>query len=57
METSEGKKRRVRRRRRGKVVEKVLEAIADYLIEMGGYYRPRLNVILGLLIKYRVLPI
>ena len=52
MKNSKGVKKKNRRRRKGKVVEKVLEAIADYLIKAGGYYKPRINVILGLLIKY-----
>lgn len=33
------------------VVELILETIADELIEMGGYYKPRLNMIIGYLIK------
>ncbi len=35
----------------GEVVESILETIADELIDMGGYIKPRLNVLVGLLIK------
>ncbi|PIQ72998.1 CRISPR-associated endonuclease Cas2 [Candidatus Roizmanbacteria bacterium CG_4_10_14_0_2_um_filter_36_35] len=35
----------------GEVIESILETIADELIDMGGYYKPRLNVIIGHLIK------
>jgi len=35
----------------GEVVEAILETIADVLIDLGGYYKPRLNIIIGKLIK------
>jgi len=35
----------------GDVVESILETIADVLIDLGGYYKPRLNIIIGKLIK------
>lgn len=35
----------------GEVIESILEAIAEILIGLGGYYKPRLNVIIGNLIK------
>ena len=35
----------------GEVIESILETIADVLIDLGGYYKPRLNIIIGKLIK------
>lgn len=35
----------------GEVTELILETIADYLIDMGGYFKPSLNVLVGLIIK------
>lgn len=35
----------------GEVIESILETIAEILISLGGYYKPRLNVIIGNLIK------
>lgn len=35
----------------GEVTELILESIANYLIDMGGYFKPSLNVLVGLIIK------
>ncbi len=35
----------------GEAIEAVLETIAEELISMGGYFKPRLNVLIGILIK------